>query len=268
MTDRQDSERTHKMDVAIATWQPQGIRRVEAMDLPRVPGVRYVVSWQMPGPDPVIPDSLACRDDVAVCILDRPGVSLNRNNACNHCTAEIILNSDDDLVYTADGLQAVIDTFDSNPDLDLACFRYNGAPDKYPADACDLSHRLPKGFFVATFEMAFRRRVLDIVCFDPDFGPGAPIFQSGEDTKFLYDAIKAGFHCRFFPITICTHDHPSTGDKPMSKGVAMAEGKLIRLQYPGSWILRTPLKAWRNKKKGGSFFPALYNLFRGALIKI
>lgn len=268
MPHRTNRDATHRMDVAIATWQPEGIHRVEAMNLPRVPGVRYVVSWQLPGPDPVIPESLACRDDVSIFILNRAGVSENRNNACDHCTAEIILNSDDDLVYTADGLQAVMDTFESDPDLDLACFRYNGAPDKYPAEACDLASRLPKGFFVATFEMAIRRRVLNNVCFDIYFGPGAPFFQSGEDTSFLLDTILCGHKCRFFPITICTHDHPTTGDKPMPKGVAMAEGFLIRRQYPVSWILRMPLKAWRNMRKGGTFFPTLFYLFKGSFIRI
>lgn len=268
MTDRQDSERTHKMDVAIATWQPEGIRRVEAMNLPRVPGVRYVVSWQLPGSDPVIPESLAGRDDVYVCFTDKQGLGANRVNACAHCDAEIILIADDDLIYTPDRLQAIIDTFDRNPDVDLATFQFIGSPKKYPEKEFDLTFPFPKGYHAASIEIAFRHKVLDQINFDSRFGIGAPLFQSGEDSKFLHDVIRAGFHCRFFPITICTHDHPTTGDKPMPKGVALAEGKLIRLQYPASWILRVPLKAWRNKKKGGTFFPTLYYLFRGALIRI
>lgn len=268
MTQTADCDKTLRMDVAIATWQPEGIRHVEAMNLPKVPGVRYVVSWQLPGPHRVIPDSLACRDDISICFTDNPGLGANRVNACANCDADIILIADDDLIYTPSQLQAVIDTFDRNPDVDLATFQFIGSPKKYPEKECDLTLPFPKGYYVTTFEMACRLQVIRKVNFDSRFGLGAPLLQSGEDTKFLYDAIKAGFHCRFFPITICTHDHPSTGDKPMSKGVAMAEGKLIRLQYPGSWIFRIPLKAWRNKKKGGSFFPALYNLFRGALIKI
>ena len=268
MTDRQDCEITHKMDVAIATWQPEGIRRVESMNLPHVPGVRYVVSWQLPGPDPVIPDSLACRDDISICFTDNPGLGANRVNACDNCDADIILIADDDLIYTPHQLQAVIDTFDRNPDVDLATFQFIGSPKIYPEKECDLTLPYPKGYYVTTFEMACRLHVIRKVNFDSRFGLGAPLFQSGEDSKFLFDAIKAGFHCRFFPITICTHDHPSTGDKPMPKGVALAEGKLIRLQYPSSWILRVPLKAWRNKKKGGTFFPTLYYLFRGALIRI
>ena len=257
---------THKMDVAIATWQPEGILRVEAMNLPRVPGVRYVVSWQLPGPDPVVPESLARRDDVFICYTNELGVGANRLNACNHCNAPIILNSDDDLVYTSAQIQSVIDTFEANPDVDLATFRYDGTDKHYPASRCDLAFPLPKGYHVACFEIAVRSHVLKQIAFDPRFG--APLFISGEDSKFMFDALKSKVHCTFFPITICTHNHLTTGERPMPKGVALAEGCLIRLQYPASWILRVPLKAWRNKKKGGNFYPTIYYLFKGALIKL
>lgn len=254
------------LDVAIATWKPEGILRVADMNLPEVPGVRYVVSWQLAGPDPVLPESLATRDDVFVCYTDEPGVGANRKNACSHCKADIILNSDDDLTYTPEQLLAVIHTFETNPHVDFAIFKYKGTSKNYPPAECDLTYPLPKNFYGSGIEMAFRHKVLDRVTFDPRFG--APLFISGEDTKFLYDAIKAGFHCRFFPITICTHDHPSTGDRPMPRGVALATGKLIRLEHPRSWILRIPLKAWRNTKIGGSFFPSMFRMFHGALIKI
>lgn len=258
----------NKLDVAIATWQPEGILRVAAMNLPRVPGVRYVISWQLAGPNPIIPDSLKNRDDVFVCFTDEPGLGANRINACANCNAEIILLADDDLIYTNDQLLSVISTFYNNPYVDLATFQFRCSPKQYPNAECDLSYPLPKGFYVTTFEMACRHKVLEKVNFDNRFGLGAPIFQSGEDSKFFHDVIQAGFHCRFFPIIICTHDHPTTGDKPMHKGVALAEGKLIRLQYRYSWMPRVIIKAWRNKKKGGTFFASLYYLYKGALMKL
>lgn len=258
----------NKLDVAIATWQPEGILRVAAMNLPRVPGVRYVISWQLAGPNPLIPDSLKNRNDVFVCFTDEPGLGANRVNACRYCNAEIILTADDDLIYTTQQLISVIDTFNSNPDIDIATFRYNGATKTYPVRPCDLTYPLPMDYYISSVELAFRSRVLEKISFNRNFGIGSAVFQAGEDTKFLYDAIKAGLHCRFFPITICTHDHPSTGDRPMPKGVSLATGKLIRLEYPKSWVLRIPLKAWRNTKKGGKFLPTLCHLFRGAFVRL
>lgn len=256
------------LDVAIATWKPEGILRVADMNLPEVPGVRYVVSWQMAGQNPNIPKLLAQRNDILVCFTNEPGLGANRANACRNCNAPIILIADDDITYSAQQLLSVIDIFKKNPDIDLAAFRYDGANKTYPAQETEISYPMPKNYYISSIEIAFRQRVLDKVCFNSDFGIGSSVFQAGEDTMFLYDAIKAGFHCRFFPITICTHDHPSTGDRPMPRGVALATGKLIRLEHPRSWILRIPLKAWRNTKIGGSFFPAMLRMFHGALIKI
>lgn len=256
----------NQLDVAIATWQPEGILRVAAMNLPRVPGVRYVVSWQLAGPDPAIPASLAERRDVFICFTNERGLGANRANACRHCNAEVILTADDDLTYTPRQLRSVIDTFHRNPEVDLAAFRFNGSTTQYPDQECTLSLPLPKNYYISSVELAFRRRVLDRISFDPDFGIGAPVFQSGEDSKFLLDALKAGLKCTFYPVTICTHDHPSTGDRPLSKGIALASGRLIRMQYPLSWAPRIVLNAWRNTKKGGNFFPSLYHMFRGALL--
>lgn len=252
--------------MAIATWKPEGILRVNAMDLPEVPGVRYVVSWQLPGPDHVVPEPLASRHDVLVCFTDEPGIGANRKNACSYCDADIILNADDDLIYSARQLQSILHTFETHPDIDLAAFRYDGSSKQYPEDECDIFYPFPRNYYISGIEMAFRRQILERISFDSRFG--APLFTSGEDTKFLHDAIRAGFHCRFFPMTICTHDNPSTGNRPMPRGVAMATGKLIRLENPRSWILRIPLKALRNKKIGGTFFPVLIQMFRGAFVKI
>lgn len=152
--------------------------------------------------------------------------------------------------------------------MDLAAFRYTGSTKSYPPEESTLSYPLPKNYYISSIELAFRKDIIDKIQFDKRFGIGASIFQSGEDAKFLHDAIKAGLHCKFFPITICTHNHPSTGDKAMTNGVSMAEGKLIQLQHPHSWILRIPLKAWRNTKKGGKFLPTLCHLFRGAFVRL
>lgn len=51
-----------KLDVAISTYQPQGLQRVADMNLPQVEGVRYVVSWQQHG-GARIPEQLL-RNDV------------------------------------------------------------------------------------------------------------------------------------------------------------------------------------------------------------
>lgn len=253
------------LDVAIATWQPSGIDRIREMDLPHVPGVRYIVSWQEYGTSATIPAEISNRNDIDIHLCDARGVSANRNNALNHCYADIVLMSDDDLKYNADQLKAVIHTFEERPELHLATFRYGNALKTYPDNECKLTFPLPKNYGVATFEIAIRRNLPVKLRFDELFGPGSPVWQAAEDEKFLWDARKAGLNCLFIPIDITTHNGLTTGDKPIThRGVAAASGKMIRLEYPNSWMLRILLKSWRQARIGGKFTFCLYHLLRGA----
>ena len=67
------------LDLALITFGPDGIRRVGAMNLPRIDGVHYVVSWQCGG-DAAVPASLI-RPDISVCRTQSRGAAVNRNNA-------------------------------------------------------------------------------------------------------------------------------------------------------------------------------------------
>lgn len=255
------------LDVAIATWQPAGIRRVAAMNLPRINGVRYVISWQCHGGEASpVPDALMERADVLVDRFDGTGVSANRNNALLHCEADVILMADDDLRYQPKDLEHVIATFEVHPQLQVAAFRYRGSRKTYPTEAVALKRRLPKNYSCTTFELAVRREVTEKVRFNERFGPGAPVWQAGEDERFLYDARRAGLNVMFFPVDITEHYHPTTGSRPMTTaGICAASGKIVRMEFPWSWLMRIVLKSWREKKRGGRMWFSLYHQLRGAL---
>lgn len=237
------------LDLAIATHKPEGIRRVAEMNLPHIEGVRYIVSWQTHCDAPV-PQSLLDRDDIEIHRFGQPGQSLNRNNAIDNCSADIILLSDDDLIYTPDGLKAIIDTFENNPDVDLASFKAElPDPKPYPAEPCILGERLPKDYWVGAIEIAFRReRIGDLRC-HPLLGLGSPELNGAEDELFLLSAIRRGLRCMFFPITICSHPHPSTGTGTgLSSGYIRAAGCFIRLAYPATYFPRLFIKAYRLRR--------------------
>ena len=52
-------------------------------------------------------------------------MSRNRNNCLRHATADLCLIGDDDCRYTHEQLQAVINTFEQNPNVDIATFQYS-----------------------------------------------------------------------------------------------------------------------------------------------
>lgn len=250
------------LDVLICTFGPGGLKLVEAMELPQVEGVRYIVSWQEHGN---VPEHFN-RPDLEVHRLDLKGLSNNRNNAFAHSQADICLIADDDLKYTAGQLQAVIKTFEDNPDLDIAAFRYEGADAKaYPFAETPL-FPYPKGYFASSIELAMRRGLG--LRFDPRFGLGGELFTLGEEDVMLLEARRRGLNCRFFPIVITRHEGLTTGLRRMTDPKALAgTGAVISLLYPRTFLLRIPLKAWRMWRGGqASFFKALGHGLRGAWI--
>lgn len=253
------------LDVAIATHRKEGIARVASMVMPPVPGVRYVVSWQNHGGLP-IPRELM-RDDIIVSRYDSVGLSRNRNNALSHCSADIVLIADDDVIL-ADGCFATVrNAFASYPDTDVMLFKaHRQVPKTYPPESCRISLPLPKGYYMSTYEIAFRRKCFPALGFHALLGPGNSRYACGEDEYFVISAIRQGLECRFFNSYICSHPHLSTGDKEPTPGVLRSYGLLITTVYPFTALLRLPLKAWRLSRAGGVSFPgALRHLLSGAL---
>lgn len=257
------------LDVLICTYGLDGIKRVARMNLPKVKGVMYVVSWQTAGISGDVPDEL-CRDDVEVFQTATRGLSVNRNEALSHSKGEICLIADDDLIYEPSQLEAVIRTFNEHPEVDLATFRYEGEDRKYyPGTIADISRMMPKGYWVSSFEIAFRRRsVAGKVKFNENFGIGAPVFGAGEESVFLTDCRRAGLICRFFPITITKHIGLTTGLRNMSRWVVMSTGAYVRYEYGWKGFPRLLLFAWRSWRNGRcGLISGAYYVARGFFIQ-
>lgn len=255
------------LDVLISTLEHDGIQRVIAMDLPVVDNVRYIISWQLPDTDNFpgeVPAELI-RNDVKVFQLNNRGISANRNNAIEHSTADICLVADDDLKYTPQQLAQVIATFEENPEVELATFRQSGGNNKkYPDYSFDLKER-PKNYHITAFEIAFRRDTANgELRFNELFGPGPHLLQANEEGIFIHQALCKGVKCRFFPITIVHHEGITTGYRKMTPGVLMAEGAYIGIVFRNTALLRIPLFAWRNSRRGlTKIFPAMRYLWKG-----
>ena len=161
------------LDLAMITHGPQGIERVATVLLPPQPGVRYVVSWQRHENAP-IPTALL-RPDVEIHRFDGVGLSNNRNNALDHCTADVILIADDDLTYLPGAFNEILRVFSENPGLDFATFRSekDGNP-VYPKTETRLRNPLPKNYYAVSIEMALRRSSAGNLRMCPELGLGAP----------------------------------------------------------------------------------------------
>lgn len=252
------------LDIAIVAYGRESILRTATMIMPSTEGIHYVISWQN-HQDMPLPDALD-RPDVSVFRTDSSGISNNRNNALEHCTADLILLSDDDLTLNPDGIAAARKAMDDNPDVEFATFRSDhGDMSRFPDRSVRLGSPLPKGYSVTSFEIMLRRKRASQLRFSPELGLKAPRFHAGEEELLLQTAIRRNLNCRFFPITICAHPHESTGYlfNP-SAGILMGQGIVIAMTWPVTAVLRALLKAYRLRRQGKApFARAAFNLIKG-----
>lgn len=239
-----------KLQVLICTLGEAGIQRVAKGVHPRVPGVEYLVSLQLPDGDVAIPDELL-RPDFKIIKNTTRGLSRNRNLSIAAATAPYCLISDDDLDYSADSLEKVIDIFDKNPGLDIATFRYSGDDAKhYP----DLSFNLvkpPRGYYVTSFEIGFRQESIlrSEIKFNENFGIGAK-FPAGEEDIWIHDLLKRKLKGEFFPITIAHHPGETTGTRrALDPDIIRTKGAVFVHTHPLTWPLRMLTHAIRYRKK-------------------
>lgn len=255
------------LDLAICTHRPEGIRRVEKMLLPPVEGMRYIVSWQG-HQDAAVPECIRQREDVVVLRYEGKGLSGNRNNALDHCTADLALFADDDIILNLKGISELRRYMEEHREVDVVTLKSVHADmDRFPSVEADLNGGYPKGYSVASFEIAVRRSTAGRLRLCPELGLGAERLWGGEDEAFLLSAIHRGLRCRFVPIEICAHPGESTGTKSrLNNENLLAMGCVSHLTYPATSFLRLPLKAWRLWRAGqAGFFRALYYLCGGAM---
>lgn len=254
------------LDVLICTIN-DGIYGIKDVVIPKIDGIRYVVSWQQCDFSAEIPTELQ-RDDITISIIHERGLSRNRNNAIDHSTGDICMIADDDVRYKPEYFQTVINAFEAYPDIDIATFKYasKSHEKQYPDYSFDFKES-PKGYLISSIEIAFRRSsVAGKLKFNEHFGLGAPVLQSGEEGVFILDAKKMGLKGRYFPEVIAIHDDYSTATtRAGNPGVLMAEGAYIHLKFTdGTAPLRYILKAWRvSRNSQVSFFFALKYLLKG-----
>lgn len=250
-----------KLQILICTYGRGGIERLAKTEHPRIPGVKYLVSWQMPEGEGAaeLPPSLN-RDDFEIHISKTRGLSINRNLSISYATAPICLIADDDLEFIPEGILQIINTFEQNPELDVAAFKYQSADTKpYPSATFDLRHS-PKGYFTSSVEVAFRReKVLKSgVRFNENFGLGAR-FGSGEEDLWIHEMMAKGLNVRYFPYFIVRHEGVSTGRRESGNPESiLTKGAVFRRIHPLTWPLRMVAHAWRNYRAGSSIPTCLY----------
>ncbi|MDE6277183.1 MAG: glycosyltransferase family 2 protein [Muribaculaceae bacterium] len=257
-----------KLEVLVSTFGASGLERALAQGWPHVEGVRYLVCCQNPEGDEVLPaaEALHARGDTDVLFFRDRGLSANRNHSLAAAAAPYVLIMDDDLRLSADGLRAIIATFESRPEFDYLTVRAETGDRRervFPPAGYDL--RRPFRFYNAiSFEIALRREAIERLHlrFTLLAGIGAPMLGSGEEDLFLHKLRRRGLRGEYSGIFIGTHEGPTTTEhSAMKPEVVRAKGAVMCMTRGRlGALVRLPLEAHRSQMP---FFRALRYLGEG-----
>ena len=132
------------------------------------------------------------------------GVGLSRNNALLRAKAEVVLFSDEDIVYHEDYAKKILQAFEENPGADMLLFNMEVEADRatYHIAKKHRVHFYNSGRY-PTYSFAVRREKLHKanITFSLLFGGGAK-YSNGEDSLFLMECLKKGMKVYALPIEI------------------------------------------------------------------
>lgn len=151
--------------------------------------------------------------DVEAYSFAEKGVGLNRNTALMRASADIVLFSDDDIVYEDDYRDKVLKEFEKNPKADMILFNVNVSPERKTYEITDYGRvRWYNCGRYPTYSMAVRLNRIreNNISFSLLFGGGAK-YSNGEDSLFIRDCLKKGLKVYKAPVQIGTErETPST----------------------------------------------------------
>lgn len=215
------------LTIAIATTEAR-LAGIDVKRLPFLPDVKWHIFAQA-SQAKAWPDH--SRQDVSLTLTTGTGAARNRNAALLAVDTEFLLFADDDLTFSAPGLEALIARFQAEPEEDFLCARLSddtGAPRKrYSPDRTRA--RWWNCAKVGTPELALRPRSFRAreINFDTRFGAGTadPI---GDEYIFLADALRAGLTGRHVNVTVACHPKESSGTRDDSSLIEVRRRVFIR----------------------------------------
>ncbi len=192
-----------------------GISKVEKILLEPRTDLEYVISHQIT--DSIyrpIPDVLK-RSDIVISQIEGRGLSRNRNNSLALANGDIGILADDDVRYCNEYIDTVLAAYESDKDLDVACFKIAtpaGEPEykDYYAEAYLLSEE--SHHYLSSLEITFKLKKIreKTIRFDERFGIGSKLNIFGEEAVFIFDCLKKGLKVKYLPAYIVEHEATST----------------------------------------------------------
>jgi len=162
------------------------------------------------------------------------GVGLSRNNALMRASGDIVLFSDEDIVYDKGYMKKVLDAFKEYPQADFLLFnmRVGAFRATYYTKKFHRVHLWNAGRY-PTYSFAVRREKLHAsrITFSLLFGGGAS-YSNGEDSLFLHDCLQYGMKVYAVPVELgAERERESTWFKGYTDKFFLDRGVLYHFLY-------------------------------------
>ena len=123
------------------------------------------------------------------------GLSKSRNRGLEKASSDIILLCDDDVKYSDNYENDILNEFNNNPDADIIIFNLKSIHRENKVIKKNKKLHLYNSLGYSSPRIAFKRKsILDRnISFNEMFGSGS-IYSSGEDVLFIVDSMKSGLN--------------------------------------------------------------------------
>jgi len=171
-------------------------------------------------------------------------------------TGDILLFSDEDIVYDAGYEQRILDEFEKHPEAEAIMFSLENTSDwNLGRLQTDQFRRATRRSVTASgvWGLVIKKDVLlkHNLHFNQYFGPGTDAY-SGEDTIFLQDIIKGGIRMYMSPVVIASIDQStSTWFDGFTDKYYIVKGMVLAAAYPKLAPVLAVRSVYRMTRKAG-----------------
>ena len=159
------------------------------------------------------------------------GLSKSRNIAIKEADEDIVLLADDDLSYTKNYREIILQAYKKYKNADIICFYVESINEKRKIKKMLTSNiGFIKAMKIASSEISFKRKTIidNNISFNEKFGAGT-VLKRGEEQIFLYEALKKKLNIIFVNKKIATvKQEDSSWFNKFDEDFFVIQGKIFR----------------------------------------
>lgn len=226
------------------------------------PNLIYTIIWQ---------NSIETKKEtwlnknVRIVSFHEKGLSRSRNRALELALGDVLLFSDDDIIFEKDIYKKIIKAYKELPDADIITFKAYTAKKPFKKYSNKyFKHNILSIMHVSSWEISCKPKRIKEVClkFNELFGLGS-VFPSSEENLFLWDALSKGLNVYFYPEFIVTHPSPKTSSHNFSPEILKSKGAFFYEVFGNLSYLLIPIFAVKKLKLEPNIFKSMLYMFKG-----